>query len=235
MPDRAGLIGSKNGGSVPFIVIDASEAGVDIPILQSRSGSLSPPPHEMAARGRTTALETRATQPAAPRDPAHERAFCLLVVMLTGIPTRLRSHSGWLAGRWWGGIDLRELGSGSTGCHQRACGRWARAGPGGGFLLDVLRQAPRCLLAKAPLLQPLLISDSANWWVGPPLAWAALARQSWAECWLGCKGGKGTWATAWGMLLGPWCRLPWSGLLRPVSGHPDGQPDASRSRAWWPP
>ncbi|APD47574.1 MULTISPECIES: glycerol-3-phosphate 1-O-acyltransferase PlsY [Synechococcaceae] len=123
-------------------------------------------------------------------------ALLPLVVMLTGyllgsIPF------GWLAGRWWGGIDLRELGSGSTG----ATNVLRQMGKGPAlvvFLLDVLKGSAAVLLAKA-LLQPLLISDSSDWWV-VAAGLAALAGHIW-PIWLGCKGGKAV-ATGLGMLLG---------------------------------
>ncbi|MCT0198308.1 glycerol-3-phosphate 1-O-acyltransferase PlsY [Synechococcus sp. CS-1325] len=104
---------------------------------------------------------------------------------------------GWLAGKWLAGVDLRELGSGSTG----ATNVLRQVGKGPAlvvFLLDVLKGSAAVLLARI-LLQPLLASASGDWWVvGAGLA--ALAGHSW-PIWLGCKGGKAV-ATGLGMLLG---------------------------------
>lgn len=104
---------------------------------------------------------------------------------------------GWLAGRWWAGIDLRELGSGSTG----ATNVLRQMGKGPAlvvFLLDVFKGSAAVLLAKA-LLQPLGITPASDWWVvGAGLA--ALAGHSW-PIWLGGKGGKAV-ATGLGLLLG---------------------------------
>ncbi|NQV10579.1 MAG: glycerol-3-phosphate 1-O-acyltransferase PlsY [Cyanobacteria bacterium] len=123
-------------------------------------------------------------------------ALLPLVVMLTGyllgsIPF------GWLAGRWWAGIDLRELGSGSTG----ATNVLRQMGKGPAlvvFLLDVLKGSAAVLLAKA-LLQPLVITASSDWWV-VAAGLAALAGHIW-PIWLGGKGGKAV-ATGLGLLLG---------------------------------
>ncbi len=104
---------------------------------------------------------------------------------------------GWLAGKWLAGVDLRELGSGSTG----ATNVLRQVGKGPAlvvFLLDVLKGSAAVLLARI-LLQPLLASASGDWWVvGAGLA--ALAGHSW-PIWLGGKGGKAV-ATGLGMLLG---------------------------------
>ena len=105
--------------------------------------------------------------------------------------------SGYLAGRWWRGLDIRQEGSGSTGATNvlRVVGK----GPALlVFAVDVLKGTAAVLLAKA-LLQPLgtdWISDS--WVVAAGLA--ALAGHSW-PIWLGWRGGKAV-ATALGMLLG---------------------------------
>jgi len=104
---------------------------------------------------------------------------------------------GWLAGKWCAGVDLRELGSGSTG----ATNVLRQVGKGPAlvvFLLDVLKGSAAVLLARG-LLQPLLDTASSDWWVvGAGLA--ALAGHSW-PIWLGGKGGKAV-ATGLGMLLG---------------------------------
>ena len=105
--------------------------------------------------------------------------------------------SGYLAGRWWRGLDIRQEGSGSTGATNvlRVVGK----GPALlVFAVDVLKGTAAVLLAKA-LLQPLgtdWIGDS--WVVAAGLA--ALAGHSW-PIWLGWRGGKAV-ATALGMLLG---------------------------------
>jgi glycerol-3-phosphate acyltransferase PlsY len=104
---------------------------------------------------------------------------------------------GWLAGKWWAGIDLRELGSGSTG----ATNVLRQVGKGPAlvvFLLDVLKGTAAVLLARA-LLQPAVVSANTDWWV-VAAGLAALAGHSW-PIWLGGKGGKAV-ATGLGMLLG---------------------------------
>jgi acyl phosphate:glycerol-3-phosphate acyltransferase len=122
--------------------------------------------------------------------------FVLLAGYLLGsIP------AGYLAGHWLQRVDIRTLGSGSTG----ATNVLRQFGKGPAlvvFLVDVLKGTAAVLLAKA-LLQPLgadtgtdWISDS--WVVGAGLA--ALAGHIW-PVWLGWRGGKAV-ATALGMLLG---------------------------------
>ena len=125
--------------------------------------------------------------------------LCLLAGYLLGsIP------AGYLAGRWLQGVDIRTLGSGSTGATNvlRQFGK----GPAlAVFLVDVLKGTMAVLLAKA-VLQPLglpldggaaaVASDS--WVVAAGLA--ALAGHIW-PVWLGWRGGKAV-ATALGMLLG---------------------------------
>jgi glycerol-3-phosphate acyltransferase PlsY len=99
--------------------------------------------------------------------------------------------SGYLAGRWLAGLDIRQEGSGSTGATNvlRVVGK----GPAlAVFLVDVLKGAAAVLLAKA-VLDPL--------GCGVVLAGlAALAGHIW-PVWLGWKGGKAV-ATGLGMLLG---------------------------------
>jgi len=100
--------------------------------------------------------------------------------------------SGYLAGRWCAGIDLRQLGSGSTG----ATNVLRQVGKGPAlvvFLVDVLKGTAAVLLAKA-----LLGSAAHGWVVAAGLG--ALAGHSW-PLWLGGKGGKAV-ATGLGMLLG---------------------------------
>jgi glycerol-3-phosphate acyltransferase PlsY len=99
--------------------------------------------------------------------------------------------SGYLAGRWLAGLDIRREGSGSTGATNvlRVVGK----GPAlVVFLVDVLKGSTAVLLAKA-VLDPF--------GVGVVLAGlAALAGHIW-PVWLGWKGGKAV-ATGLGMLLG---------------------------------
>ena len=111
--------------------------------------------------------------------------------LLGSLPT------GWLAGRWLAGIDLRQLGSGSTGATNvlRQLGK----GPAMVvFLVDVLKGSAAVLLAKA-LLQPSGFTPITDWWV-VAAGLAALAGHIW-PVWLGWKGGKAV-ATGLGMLLG---------------------------------
>jgi glycerol-3-phosphate acyltransferase PlsY len=118
--------------------------------------------------------------------------FVLLAGYLLGsIP------SGWLAGRWLAGIDIRREGSGSTGATNvlRVLGK----GPAlAVFVVDVLKGSLAVLLAKA-LLQPLGFDAGSDWWV-VAAGLAALAGHIW-PLWLGWKGGKAV-ATGLGMLLG---------------------------------
>ena len=108
--------------------------------------------------------------------------------------------SGWLAGRWLAGIDIRTQGSGSTGATNvlRVVGK----GPAlVVFLVDVLKGTlavvlARWLLTPAGIQGPDLGVD--GWVVAAGLA--ALAGHIW-PVWLGWKGGKAV-ATGLGMLLG---------------------------------
>ena len=98
--------------------------------------------------------------------------------------------SGWLAGRWLKGIDLRELGSGSTG----ATNVLRQVGKGPAlvvFLIDVGKGAAAVLLARA-----LGLGD----WIQVLAGLTALAGHIW-PIWLGFKGGKAV-ATGLGMFLG---------------------------------
>ena len=98
--------------------------------------------------------------------------------------------SGYLAGRWLKGIDLRDCGSGSTG----ATNVLRNVGKGPAllvFLLDVGKGALAVLLAK---------SVGLNDWVQVLAGLAALAGHIW-PVWLGWKGGKAV-ATGLGMFLG---------------------------------
>ena len=110
--------------------------------------------------------------------------------------------SGYLAGRWLKGIDIRQEGSGSTGATNvlRVVGK----GPAlAVFVVDVLKGALAVLLAKTvlePLGQPL---SPAGWQIDGWIVLAGLAGLAghiW-PIWLGWKGGKAV-ATGLGMLLG---------------------------------
>ncbi len=110
--------------------------------------------------------------------------------------------SGYLAGRWLAGLDIRREGSGSTGATNvlRVVGK----GPAlVVFLVDVLKGTAAVLLAKAvlePLGAPL---GPAAWTLDSGVVLgglAALAGHIW-PVWLGWKGGKAV-ATGLGMLLG---------------------------------
>ena len=98
--------------------------------------------------------------------------------------------SGWLAGRWLKGIDLRELGSGSTG----ATNVLRQVGKGPAlvvFLIDVGKGAAAVLLARA---------FGQSDWIQVLAGLTALAGHIW-PVWLGFKGGKAV-ATGLGMFLG---------------------------------
>ena len=98
--------------------------------------------------------------------------------------------SGYLAGRWLKGIDLRDCGSGSTG----ATNVLRNVGKGPAlvvFLIDVGKGALAVLLAKT-----FGLSD----WLQVMAGLAALAGHIW-PVWLGFKGGKAV-ATGFGMFLG---------------------------------
>ena len=100
--------------------------------------------------------------------------------------------SGYLAGRWCAGIDIRQLGSGSTG----ATNVLRQVGKGPAlvvFVVDVFKGSAAVILARA-----LLGSGAYGWLVAAGLA--ALAGHIW-PIWLGWKGGKAV-ATGFGMLLG---------------------------------
>ena len=98
--------------------------------------------------------------------------------------------SGWLAGRWLKGIDLREIGSGSTG----ATNVLRHVGKGPAlivFLIDVGKGAAAVLIARA-----LGLGD----WIQVLAGLTALAGHIW-PVWLGFKGGKAV-ATGLGLFLG---------------------------------
>ena len=118
--------------------------------------------------------------------------LCLMAGYLLGsIP------AGYLAGRWLQGVDIRTLGSGSTG----ATNVLRQFGKGPAlvvFLVDVLKGTAAVLLAKAVLQQGAATWGSDSWVVAAGLA--SLAGHIW-PVWLGWRGGKAV-ATALGMLLG---------------------------------
>ena len=98
--------------------------------------------------------------------------------------------TGYLAGRWLKGIDLRDCGSGSTGATNvlRNVGK----GPAlAVFLVDLGKGALAVLLAK---------SFGLNDWMQVLAGLAALAGHIW-PVWLGWKGGKAV-ATGLGIFLG---------------------------------
>ena len=98
--------------------------------------------------------------------------------------------SGWIAGRWIKGIDLRELGSGSTG----ATNVLRQVGKGPAlvvFLIDVGKGAAAVLLARA---------FGQSDWIQVLAGLTALAGHIW-PVWLNFKGGKAV-ATGFGMFLG---------------------------------
>ena len=112
----------------------------------------------------------------------------LLGYLLGSIP------SGYLAGRWCKGLDLRELGSGSTG----ATNVLRQVGKGPAlvvFVIDVSKGAAAVVLASA-ITQGNPFSD----WVQVLAGLTALTGHIW-PVWLGFKGGKAV-ATGFGMFLG---------------------------------
>jgi len=100
--------------------------------------------------------------------------------------------SGYLAGRWCSGVDIRQLGSGSTG----ATNVLRQVGKGPAlvvFVVDVFKGSAAVILARS-----LLGAGAHGWLVAAGLA--VLAGHIW-PVWLGWKGGKAV-ATGFGMLLG---------------------------------
>ena len=102
--------------------------------------------------------------------------------------------SGFLAGKWCKGIDLRSIGSGSTG----ATNVLRNVGKGPAlvvFLVDVAKGAAAVLIASA-----LTQNNALNDWIQVLAGLAALAGHIW-PIWLGFKGGKAV-ATGLGLFLG---------------------------------
>ncbi|KZR90770.1 glycerol-3-phosphate 1-O-acyltransferase PlsY [Synechococcus sp. MIT S9508] len=102
--------------------------------------------------------------------------------------------SGFLAGKWCKGIDLRSIGSGSTG----ATNVLRNVGKGPAlvvFLVDVAKGAAAVLIASA-----LTQNNPLNDWIQVLAGLAALAGHIW-PIWLGFKGGKAV-ATGLGLFLG---------------------------------
>ena len=115
--------------------------------------------------------------------------FTLLLGYLLGsIP------SGFLAGKWCKGLDLRTIGSGSTGATNvlRNVGKKPALVV---FLMDVAKGAAAVLLAG--LLNP---TSALIDWIQVLAGLAALSGHIW-PVWLGFKGGKAV-ATGFGMFLG---------------------------------
>ena len=98
--------------------------------------------------------------------------------------------SGYLLGKWFKGIDLREVGSGSTGTTNvlRNVGRLPAFIV---FTIDVLKGAAAVLIAKF-----LELND----WVQVFAGLAAIFGHIWS-IWINGKGGKAV-ATGFGMFLG---------------------------------
>ena len=115
--------------------------------------------------------------------------FTLLLGYLLGsIP------SGFLAGKWCKGLDLRTIGSGSTGATNvlRNVGKKPALAV---FLVDVAKGAAAVLLAG--ILNP---TSALVDWIQVLAGLAALSGHIW-PVWLGFKGGKAV-ATGFGMFLG---------------------------------
>ncbi len=110
--------------------------------------------------------------------------YLVLSYLMGSLPT------GFIAGKWLKGIDLREVGSGSTGATNvlRHVGKRAALIV---FILDVLKGVISILLAKSLLLSP-------SWQVMSGIA--ALSGHIW-PVWLKWKGGKAV-ATGLGVFLG---------------------------------
>ena len=126
------------------------------------------------------------------RDPSACLVPVILpVLLLFAIGYLLGSTpSGYLAGRWLKGIDLRDCGSGSTGA-TNVLRNVGKAPALVVFLVDVGKGALAVLLAK---------HFGLGNWIQVLAGLAALAGHIW-PVWLGWKGGKAV-ATGLGMFLG---------------------------------
>lgn len=107
--------------------------------------------------------------------------------------------SGYLAGRWLKGIDLRQVGSGSTGATN---------------VLRTLGKGPAAVVISVDLLKGVAAVVFTRWLYAQPFAGAAASWTDWAVCvaglavvvghsrsvWLGFAGGKSA-ATGLGVLL----------------------------------
>jgi len=112
-------------------------------------------------------------------------------ILILGIGYLLGSiPSGYLAGKWLAGIDLRQKGSGSTGATNvlRHVGKWPALVV---FLIDVIKGSVPVLIAKTFHLNDY-------WQVAAGIS--ALIGHIW-PIWLNWKGGKAV-ATGLGLLLG---------------------------------
>ena len=120
------------------------------------------------------------------------QVFHLIIeILILGVGYLLGSiPSGYLAGKWISGIDLRQTGSGSTGATNvlRHVGKWPALIV---FLLDVIKGSIPVVVARS-------FGLNDYWQVVAGLA--ALIGHIW-PVWLGWKGGKAV-ATGLGMLLG---------------------------------
>jgi len=115
----------------------------------------------------------------------------IIEILILGIGYLLGSiPSGYLAGKWVAGIDLRQKGSGSTGATNvlRHVGKWPALVV---FLIDVIKGSVPVLIAKTFQLNDY-------WQVAAGIS--ALTGHIW-PIWLRWKGGKAV-ATGLGMLLG---------------------------------
>ncbi len=109
--------------------------------------------------------------------------FVLLISYLIG-----SFPSGYLAGKWCAGLDIRKVGSGSTGA-TNVLRQVGKAPAIAVFIVDV---------SKGILPVVIAYTLGENWQVAAGIT--ALAGHIW-PIWLGWKGGKAV-ATGLGMLLG---------------------------------
>jgi len=114
--------------------------------------------------------------------------------LLGSLPT------GYLAGRWLAGIDIRNRGSGSTGATNvaRAVGNRAAVAV---LAIDALKGVLAVALVAGTytLLAPGLLAPAWQPWLAVAAALGAIIGHSW-PVWLGFSGGKSV-ATGLGVLL----------------------------------